>query len=99
MRNLQDVLVNDYQLDLTGWTLGWATGISDDGKTIVGWGTNPSGFNESWIAHIPEPASVGILLIGGAALLRRRHSPFQAGARSSRSPRQGMVRLGDGFRS
>jgi MYXO-CTERM domain-containing protein len=52
MRNLKDVLVNTYGLNLTGWTLSQARCISDDGLTIVGVGTNPSGQTEGWKAHI-----------------------------------------------
>ncbi|MFX0194664.1 MAG: hypothetical protein ACFFCW_00980 [Candidatus Hodarchaeota archaeon] len=55
IRDLRDVLVTDYGLDLTGWALGHAMGISDDGLTIVGYGTNPSGQMEGWIATIPPP--------------------------------------------
>jgi len=36
MRDLRDVLVNSYDLDLDGWTLKMARAISDDGFTIVG---------------------------------------------------------------
>jgi len=50
MRLLKDVLVEDYGLDLTGWELQWARGISGDGRTIVGNGVNPSGQVEAWIA-------------------------------------------------
>ena len=71
MQNLKDVLTNDYGLDLTGWTLQGARGISDDGLTIVGVGSSLNG-TEAWIATIPEPASMTLLLIGGAVLLRRR---------------------------
>ena len=46
--------------------------ISDDGLTIVGYGSNPNGSREAWIATIPEPASVALLSLGGVALLRRR---------------------------
>ena len=48
MRSLRDVLVDDHGLDLTGWTLIQATGISAGGETVVGWGTNPSGNIEAW---------------------------------------------------
>jgi len=53
MRILQDVLMADYGLDLSGWSLTYASGISDDGTTVVGWGTNPSGSEEAWIAVLP----------------------------------------------
>ncbi len=52
MRNLRDVLVNDFRLDLTGWTLVSAYDVSADGSTIVGSGISPNG-KEAWIAHIP----------------------------------------------
>jgi len=52
MRRLADVLVSDYGLSLTGWTLVEARGVSADGKVIVGYGTNPSGQGESWIANL-----------------------------------------------
>ncbi len=57
MRGVKDVLVNDYGLDLTGWSLEQATAVSADGRTIVGYGTGPSG-REGWVAHlgdIPQP--------------------------------------------
>jgi probable HAF family extracellular repeat protein len=73
IRNLSDVLVNDCGLDLTGWTLTAAKGISADGFTIVGEGTNPDGFNEAWIATIPEPATLLLLTFGGLLLRKRRH--------------------------
>ncbi len=72
MQRLQDVLVNDHGLDLTGWRLDSANGISDDGLTIVGKGYNPSGYHEAWIATIPEPVTLSLLALGGLALLRRR---------------------------
>jgi len=63
MRNLKHVLQDDYGLDLTGWHLngcgpfygGRETGVSADGLTIVGSGTNPSGNVEAWIAVLGEP--------------------------------------------
>jgi len=81
MQSLQDVLIDDYFLDLTGWELLSAYGCSSDGLTIVGYGINPDGYNEAWIAElhpnvepIPEPTT--ILLIGsglvGLAGFRRK---------------------------
>lgn len=48
MRSLQSVLLTDYGLNLIGWNLQSANGISPDGKVIVGWGTNPSGQQEAF---------------------------------------------------
>lgn len=73
MRSLKQVLVGDHGLDLTGWRLVSADGISADGRTIVGSGINPSGVPEGWIATIPEPSSLSLLGSGGLFLLRRRH--------------------------
>lgn len=75
MRSLRDVLVNDYGLDLSGWTLEAASGISADGRAIAGLGTNPSGEHEAWIAFLPEP-SVGLLLALGFAGLAGWHCGF-----------------------
>jgi hypothetical protein len=55
MRSLQDLLTQDFGLDLTGWRLFEATGISADGRTIIGNGYNPSGTTEGWIAHFNCP--------------------------------------------
>jgi probable HAF family extracellular repeat protein len=58
MRSLQQVLTNDYGLDLTGWSLNRANAISADGLTVVGFGTNPNGLTEAWIASLDgEPVS------------------------------------------
>jgi hypothetical protein len=55
MRRLQDVLETQYLLNLSGWTLTSAEGISGDGITIVGWGIDPQGNTQAWIATLPEP--------------------------------------------
>ena len=55
MRNLQEVLVNEYGLDLDRWTLKMARAISDDGLTIVGKGINPDGNEEAWTARLTQP--------------------------------------------
>jgi hypothetical protein len=56
MRAVRQILI-DQGIDMTGWDLAQANGISADGLTIVGYGTNPLGFNEAWIATIPEPGT------------------------------------------
>lgn len=53
MRSLYEILSVDYELDLTGWQLKAAHDISDDGRTIVGQGTNPQGDLEGWVAVLP----------------------------------------------
>jgi uncharacterized membrane protein len=73
LRNLEDVLVNDLALNLTGWRLLAARGVSQDGLTIVGSGINPSGQNEAWLAIIPE-ASTGLLLAAGLVSLAARRA-------------------------
>ncbi len=72
VRLLEEILVEDYGLDLTGWDLLSATGISYDGMTIVGTGINPDGYLEGWVATIPEPATIILLGIGALAIRRRK---------------------------
>lgn len=82
MRSLQNVLTNDFGLDLRGWRLSRAAGISADGLTIVGSAYNPSNRNEAWIAQldaqtvqpVPEPSTLlgSVLLMGFGAFFQRR---------------------------
>ncbi len=69
---LSDLITNTYGIDLTGWTLEEATGISATGLDIVGWGTNPDGNTEGFVFRIPEPATALMLALPMAALARRR---------------------------
>ncbi|GMU34142.1 MAG: hypothetical protein AMXMBFR20_20140 [Planctomycetia bacterium] len=71
MRELQTVLSIDFGLDLAGWQLISATGISSDGTVITGAGINPGGQTEAWIAVIPEPVSIAPFLIVFAILRPR----------------------------
>jgi probable HAF family extracellular repeat protein len=57
MRYLQDVLENECGLNLDGWTLERASGISSDGLTIVGWGWNADHNQEAFLATTPVAAS------------------------------------------
>lgn len=60
-------LLSGSGIDLSGWQLYSATGVSADGRTVTGWGINPDGMEQSWVASITEvPApSAAILLISG----------------------------------
>jgi uncharacterized membrane protein len=66
LRNLRQMLIDDFELNLNGWLLDTAYAISTDGKTIVGVGINPQGEREAFRAVIPEPATA---LLALAAIL------------------------------
>jgi probable HAF family extracellular repeat protein len=55
IRPLADVL-SAAGADVTGWELHAATGISADGRVIVGNGRNPDGAFEAWRAVLPPPS-------------------------------------------
>ena len=77
MRLLNEVLENDFGLDLSDWQLteawsSWmATVISEDGTTIVGVAVKAEGQQEAWRAVIPEPATAVLLALAGLCLLAR----------------------------
>jgi hypothetical protein len=61
---------------MDGWWLWEARAVLFDGvnTTIVGYGANPSGNTEAWLAQIPEPATgwlFGMALVALAALRLR----------------------------
>jgi len=69
-----DLLANQ-GASLSGWRLTAATGISRDGRVLVGTGIDPSGNSQAWMARIedvPEPGPLGVLGLGLALLRRRR---------------------------
>jgi probable HAF family extracellular repeat protein len=55
LRNLRTVLITEFGMDLSGWTLTKATGVSNDGRIVVGTGVNPKGFTEGWRATMIDP--------------------------------------------
>lgn len=70
MRNLVDVLVEiGLGPQIEGWDLELATAISDDGLTVVGWGYNPDGDEEAWIAYLGQPSLVEIPTVSDKALI------------------------------
>jgi probable HAF family extracellular repeat protein len=52
MRSLNEVIVDDYGINLNGWFLIGDTKISSDGRIITGMGINPDGNHEAWIAKL-----------------------------------------------
>ena len=53
LRDLQQALADDYGMDLTGWRLFNAQGISDDGTTIVGYAADPDSTTEAFRVRLP----------------------------------------------
>ncbi len=78
MRRLDQVLAGlGLGSALQGWHVGPATAISDDGSRIVGWGTNPDGEVQTWLAElsaasVPEPGTSLLLGVAGWMLVWRR---------------------------
>ncbi|MCH7726911.1 MAG: hypothetical protein IH991_10570, partial [Planctomycetes bacterium] len=63
-RKLKELLVSQFGLDLTGWTLQQARAISGDGRTIAGPGINPAGQNDVWVVQLdgqPELPDIEML--------------------------------------
>jgi probable HAF family extracellular repeat protein len=88
-RTLDDVLTSDYGLDLEGWHLADANGISADGQWIVGMAINPDGIEEAYLVNVPEPVSIVLWGIGGCAIVvmhqRRRHENHRQESSTIRS--------------
>jgi hypothetical protein len=74
MLNLRDVLAAGGATGFENWTSLYAQGISGDGSTVVGYGRNPNGQDEAFVANIkvPEPAAVAIAMFGVGAFAARR---------------------------
>jgi len=53
MRSLKTLLVAAGVESVSGWRLSEASGVSDDGRTVVGTGRNGAGDTEGWVARLP----------------------------------------------
>ncbi|HMS54691.1 MAG TPA: PEP-CTERM sorting domain-containing protein [Fimbriimonadaceae bacterium] len=74
--NIAEMLIADGN-DLNGYDLNYATAISNDGRTIVGWGSR-NGAWRPWMAvnSVPEPGTLAALTLGlGAIFLKSRRKP------------------------
>lgn len=66
-------------IDLTNWLLSRTIGVSDDGRTLAGWGTfddvpGPGGaIGRGWVVTIPAPSSLPVAVMCGSVLFSRRH--------------------------
>lgn len=70
LRSLTEVLTQA-GVDLGGWRLLDARGVSADGRTIIGRATDINSQVVAWVAVIPEPGTLGTLApVGLACLLR-----------------------------
>lgn len=54
MQPVADVLAKNGAKNVAGWTLEEATGISADGKTVIGVAQSPAGFTEDFIANLGD---------------------------------------------
>lgn len=73
MQSVRDILEGlGLGQQLEGWELIDAADISADGNTIVGFGINPNGQGEAWVAVIPEPSTLVIGVFFAPALFRKR---------------------------
>lgn len=69
MQSLQDALLFNGVTAVTGWQLQQARAISEDGSTIVGFGINPAGQREAFLATLaPVPVPAAVWLFGSALM-------------------------------
>lgn len=70
---LVDLLWDHAGIDISGWTQMYTYGVSGDGRVIAGFGTNPMGQVQGWVATIPSPTcSLAIVAIALSRRSRRR---------------------------
>jgi hypothetical protein len=67
-------LLGTFGVDTSAWSsLSRITSMSDDGNTVAGWGVwAVDGSTRGFVAVIPEPATISLLVLGACVLFRRR---------------------------
>ncbi len=67
-------LLGGLGVDTSAWSsLSQITSMSDDGNTVAGWGVwAADGSTRGFVAVIPEPATISLLVLGACVLFRRR---------------------------
>ena len=68
VRDLAEMLENDFDVDLNGWRLDRAWAVNADGTVIVGYGENPSGNREAWMVTLPAPVPLPSLSPAGGMI-------------------------------
>jgi uncharacterized membrane protein len=63
-RLLRDILTQDYDMDLTGWTLNRIEAISPNGQIIAGTGVDPDGNSTGYVVIIPNIGTFAVLAFG-----------------------------------
>jgi probable HAF family extracellular repeat protein len=66
MQSVQVLLITS-GVNMTGWTLTSANGVSADGSVIVGYGTDPLGTTEAWLARFSAQFGNGLITPGVVA--------------------------------
>lgn len=91
VRDLKQVLQSDYGISTSGWKLVEALAISDDGTTIVGYGTHPH--TEGWIARLGYP----VLTLSAETLVPpvQQSSLIEAFINGEFVPRKGLTADGE----
>jgi hypothetical protein len=90
MRDLRDIFVFDYKLDLQGFILREAVAVSADGRAIVGNGINQFGEREAWIAVFPQPIAPSPDSDGDGVPDSRDNCPAAANAIQADTDRDGV---------
>jgi len=75
IESIQDLLTAS-GVNLAGWQLTGASGVSADGTVIVGCGRNPAGNPEGWIAHLPVLPSLQVTPATNIAASGNPGGPF-----------------------